>query len=107
MGARGRNPARLSVRQAGIKTVELGALDQRGEGGVAPAAGERSGSAAFELGDEENLAARPHRLEIGGLVMDRAVDRDGGFFDEMLAEPGIEPVERLQDVAHRLRLDVE
>src|SRR5260370_18475651 len=48
-------------------------------------------SPPFELGDEKDLAAFADRLEIGGLV-DRAVDRDGGFFDEVLAEAGGEAV---------------
>src|SRR5712692_5368528 len=61
---------------------------------------------AFELGDEEDLAAFADRLEIGGLV-DRAVDRDGGFFDEVLAEAGVEAVHFLDDAAQVLGLDRE
>jgi hypothetical protein len=53
---------------------------------------------AFELGDKEDLAARADRLEMGGLV-DRAIHRDGGFFDEVLAQTGVEPVHRLDDTA--------
>jgi hypothetical protein len=43
------------------------------------------------------------RLEIAGL-MDRAVDRDGGFFDEMLAEAGAEPVHLFDDAVQVFRL---
>ena len=39
--------------------------------------------------------------------MDRAVDRDGGFFFEMLAEAGVEAVHFLDDAAQVLRLDRE
>ena len=46
---------------------------------------------AFEFGDEEDFAAFADRLEIGGLV-DGAVDRDGGFFFEVVAETRVEPV---------------
>ena len=42
-------------------------------------------SAAFEFGNEENLAAGLDRLEIGGFV-DLAVDRDGGLFFEVVAQ---------------------
>ena len=49
----------------------------------------RSLSAAFELRDEEDLAAVAELLEIGRLVVDLAVDRDGGFLDEMIAEARI------------------
>src|SRR5204862_5527775 len=66
-----------------------------------------SASAAFELRDEEDLAARADLLEIGRLVVDRAVNRDRGLFLEVLAEPRMEPVERLDHVAHRRRLDIE
>src|ERR1700737_450785 len=52
----------------------------------------------LEFGDEEDFAAVADRLEIGGLV-DRAVDRDGGFFDEVLAEAGVEAVHFLCDAA--------
>jgi hypothetical protein len=41
--------------------------------------------------NEEHLAARANRLEIGGLV-DGAVDRDGGFLFEVVAETRVEPV---------------
>src|SRR5213078_2276000 len=63
--------------------------------------------AAFELRDEEDLAALPDLVEIGRLVVDLAVDRDRRFFFEVLAEPRMELVERLDHVAHRRRLDVE
>ena len=58
----------------------------------------------FELGDEEDLAARADRLEIGGLV-DLAVDCDGGFFLEVVAEAGIEPVHFLDNTAQVFGLD--
>src|SRR5438270_14003981 len=60
----------------------------------------------FELGDEEDLAARANRLEIGGLV-DGAVDRDGGFFFEVMAEAGVELVHRLYDAAQVAGLDLK
>jgi hypothetical protein len=44
-------------------------------------------SADFELGDEKDLAAGADRLEIGGLV-DLAVNRDGGFLLELVADAG-------------------
>src|SRR6201987_3713714 len=62
--------------------------------------------APFEFGDEENFAAFADRLEIGGFV-DRAIDRDGGFFFEMLAEPRIEAGHGLDDPAQIFRLDLE
>ena len=43
----------------------------------------------FEFGDGEHLAARADRLEIGGFV-EGAVDRDGGFHLEMVAEARVE-----------------
>ena len=46
-------------------------------------------------------------LEIAGLVVDLAVDRDGGFRFEMLAETGIQPVQCLDHVAQAFRLDLE
>src|SRR5215472_2583404 len=64
-------------------------------------------SAAFQLGDEEDLAALAQLLEVPGLVVDLAVDRDGRLRFEMLAEPGIHLIERLDDVAQALRLDLE
>jgi hypothetical protein len=45
-------------------------------------------------------------LEIGGFV-DGAVDRDGGFFFEVLAEAGVEPVHFLDDAAQVPGLDRE
>src|SRR5436305_1549445 len=63
--------------------------------------------AAFELWDKEDFAARADPLKIARGVVDLAVDRDGGLLLEVLAEPGIELVERLDDVAKALRLDVE
>ena len=45
-------------------------------------------SSPFELGDEEDLAAGTDRLEIAGLV-EGAVDGNGGFFFEMMAQAGI------------------
>src|SRR5215469_982089 len=60
----------------------------------------------FEFGDEEDFTAFADRLEIGGLV-DRAVDRDGGFFFEVFAETGVEAVHLLDDAAQVLRLDGE
>ena len=41
---------------------------------------------AFEFWDEEDFGAGADRLEIGGLV-DLAVDGDGGFLFEVVAEP--------------------
>src|SRR5437762_11262304 len=60
---------------------------------------------AFELRDEEDLAALADLLEIAGLVVDLAVDRDGGLLFKVLAKPRIELVERLDHVAQALRLD--
>src|SRR6202022_171622 len=60
----------------------------------------------LEFGDEEDFAAVADRLEIGGLV-DRAVDRDGGFFFEVLAETGVEAVHFLDDAAQVPRFDGE
>ena len=48
---------------------------------------QRDRLSAFELRDEEDLATGADRLEIGGLV-DGTIDRDGGFFGEMLAQVG-------------------
>src|SRR5712691_1637636 len=70
-------------------------------------AGLRWCSAAFELGDEEDLAAPADFLEVGRLIVDRAVDRDGGFLDEVFAEAGVAAIELLEHVAHRRRFDVE
>src|SRR5690242_19439785 len=64
-------------------------------------------SAAFELRDKEHLAAFAQLLEIAGLVVDFAVDRDGRFGFEVHAEPGLHLVERPQDVTQALRLDLE
>jgi hypothetical protein len=61
---------------------------------------------SLEFGDEEDFATFADRLEVGGLV-DCAVDRDGGFFDEMLAEAGVEAVHFLDDAAQVLGLDRE
>ncbi len=44
------------------------------------------------------------RLEIADLV-DLAIDRDRGFLLQMLAEPGIEPVQFLDHAAQAFRLD--
>src|SRR5208283_4750890 len=65
---------------------------------------ERGQLSPFELGDEKDLAARADRLEIGGLV-DGTIDRDGGFFDEMLAQTGVEFVHRFDDAAQVFGLD--
>ena len=46
---------------------------------------------SFELGDEENFAARTDRLKIAGLV-EGAVDGDGGLFLEVVAEVGVKQV---------------
>src|ERR1700683_3848907 len=64
-------------------------------------------SAAFELGDEEHLAALTQLLEVSGGVVDRTIDRDGGLLLEVVAEPRIHLVERLDDVAQGARLDFE
>src|SRR5579872_6904886 len=66
-----------------------------------------TGSAAFELRDEEDFAALADLLEIGRLVVNLAVNRDRGLLLKVLAEPRMEPVERLDHVAHRRRLDIE
>jgi hypothetical protein len=50
------------------------------------------------LGDEEDFAAGADRLEIGGFV-DLAVDRDGGFFFEMVAEAGLAFIHFSNDAA--------
>jgi len=63
-------------------------------------------SSSFELGDEEDLGARAERLEIGGLV-EGAVDRDGGFLFEVVAQARVELVHRLDDCAQVFRLDRE
>src|SRR5215472_1139333 len=63
--------------------------------------------AAFELWDEEHFAPRADALEIARSVVNLAIDCDGGFFFEVLAEPGIERVERLDDVTQAFGLDVE
>jgi addiction module RelE/StbE family toxin len=60
----------------------------------------------FELWDEEDLAARADRLEIGGLV-DRAVDCDDGFFFAVVAQAGVELVHRLDDAAQVPGLDLK
>src|SRR5215469_3258107 len=52
------------------------------------AAGSTQPSAAFELRDEEHLAAIAQLLEITRCVVDCAIDRDGRFFFEVLAEAG-------------------
>src|SRR5579862_2564925 len=65
-----------------------------------------AGSAAFELGDEEDFAALTDRLVVSDLV-DLAVDRDGGFFLQVLAEAGIAPIHFLNHVAQDLCLDLE
>src|SRR5438132_4074921 len=62
--------------------------------------------APLQLRDEEDLATRPDRLVIADLV-DLAVDRDRGLLDQMLAEPRIELVHRLDDAAQVLGLDLE
>src|SRR5271154_1506706 len=74
----------------------------RAPDGSAPA-----GSAAFELGDEEDLAALADHLVIADLVVDLAVDRDGGLLLEVLAEAGKPPVHFLDPVAQGLGLDRE
>jgi len=66
----------------------------------------RERSPPFEFGDEEDFAAFADRLEIGGLV-DGAVDGDGGFFFEALAEAGVEAVHCFDDAAQVLGLDRE
>jgi len=66
----------------------------------------RSSSSTLKLGDEEDFAAFADRLEIGGLV-ERAVDRYSGFFDEVFAEAGVEAVHFLDDAAQILGLDRE
>src|SRR6516164_2882632 len=63
-------------------------------------------SAPFELGDEEDFAAGSDRLEIGGLV-DLAVDRDGGFFFEVVPEAGVEAIHFPDDAAQVFGLDLE
>src|SRR5690348_9433065 len=65
-----------------------------------------AGSAAFELGDEEDFAALADRLVIGDVV-DFAVDRDGGFLLQMLAEPGVAAIHLLDHVAQGLGFDLE
>src|SRR6267142_5489831 len=63
-------------------------------------------SATFEFGDEEDLATRADRLEIGGLV-EGAVDRDGGFFFEVMAQARVELVHRLDDAAQVSGFDLK
>lgn len=41
---------------------------------------------AFDFQNEENLAARPHRLGVADFE-ELAVDGDGGFFLEVFAQP--------------------
>src|SRR5580658_687449 len=62
---------------------------------------------AFELGDEEDLAALMQLLVIAGLIVEFAVDGDRGLLLEMLAEPRIHLVEGLDDAAQGLCLDLE
>src|SRR5712692_2080970 len=72
----------------------------------APARANAPELSAFKLGDEEDLAAFADRLEIGGLV-DRAIDGDGGFLHEMIAEARVEAVHLLDDAAQVPGLDRE
>src|SRR3984893_11394184 len=74
--------------------------------GGTPSGAIRRNSAAFKFGDEEDLAAFADRLEIGGLV-ERAVDGDGGFFFEVVAETRVELVHGLDDAAQIPGLDGE
>src|SRR5215813_13673309 len=60
----------------------------------------------FQLGDEEDLGAWAERLEIGGLV-ESAIDRDGGFFFEMVSQARVELVHRFDDPPQVLGLDRE
>jgi hypothetical protein len=60
----------------------------------------------LELRNEKDLAALGDRLEIGSLV-DRAVDRDGGFFFQVQAQAGVEAVHFLDDAAQVPGLDRE
>jgi hypothetical protein len=62
--------------------------------------------AALELRDKEDLAAFADWLEEGGLV-DLTVDRDGRFFDEVLAETGVEAVHFPDDATQVFGFDRE
>src|ERR1700730_16538114 len=64
------------------------------------------GASPFELGDEEHLATRADRLEIGGLV-ERAVNGDGGLLLKVMAQAGEKLVHRLDDPAQILGLDLK
>src|ERR1700733_881930 len=61
---------------------------------------------ALNLRNEENLRARRHRLEIAGLVQ-LAVDRDRGFLLQVLPQPRIQLIHRLQHTAEVLRFHLE
>src|ERR1700733_3030939 len=67
----------------------------------------RKVSAAFELGDEEHLAALVQLLEISGGVVGLGLDRDGGLLFRVAAPPRILFAQRLDDVAQGARLDLE
>src|SRR5438105_4324248 len=94
-------PAKIGLCSDGVTRLPsqsiLGGREQEVEGW---------GSAAFELGDEEDFRAGLERLEVADLV-DLAVDGDGGLLLEVLAQAGIEPVHFLDDAAQRLRRDGE
>ena len=64
-----------------------------------------AGLTPFELGDEEDLAAGADRLKIGGLV-DLAVDRDGGFLFEVVAEAIDQFYERPTNTPGDIALDL-
>src|SRR5512133_2729069 len=61
---------------------------------------------ALDLRNEIDLAARPQRVVVADF-MDLAVDGDAGRLLQMLAEAGIARVQRPDDIARALRLDLE
>src|SRR5579883_3047092 len=67
----------------------------------------RPRSAALELRDEEDLRAGFHGLVVADVLVDLAVDGDGGLVLEVVAEPVIETVELFEDAAEVLGLDRE
>src|SRR5579864_3139935 len=102
LGLRNRRPP---LRNA----CRSGAIKKAGPGMPTPVArrAPAAGSAALQLRNEEDFAARPQDLEIGRLVVDRAVDRDRRFLFQVLAEAGKAAIELLQHVAHCFGFDVE